>query len=676
MKLKNVISTAGLTALVACGSKPQQLPSNLDAEIGYEQPEIGQVYNSYSDEFENSSCVTIPDSVLAVDPPKEGEIFYSTNIEAKDVLDKIGGSASAKLDLDAIDASGSLKIANEASASNYASTLTIIYRLDGGKHYIKNQEISKLALNEYGQRIANANMTQKQKTERCGTGFLSSYALSGSFMATLRFEFANESDKNKFEGKLKIAMAKFEGEGEITTDLREVASKGSVTLKAFQRGGDVTRLPGILSENLTRCDVGNKEACLRAFEQIRQYVTNDFPSQFQYEDGGLNPRSFWFKDPHFTDYRVVSESFDPKVPTPDMLRALTETRKTLNDRFLIELSDKNRVRALLKSGFVKDLEQREQLFDLQEAFDSRLRVVAEALSKCYAIADNSQPCEQAATSYETDLSKHPVDYSLLTVLPESFLDYCAQLSAWFTLQHGPDSNPAQAQLVLANDTIKTLQSLLNVEEVANQIFRGATFDANYTSSATTSNVWGPLSEYYVCPTLDWYVSYIDNTLDLSNQRLRDFEPLASVPFVENLILNGNQYKYGMQTIGKLKYLTRLELKDSFITTLKGINNGILEVLDLSENFIRENQLEYLQNMTLTSLNLKNNKIRKLDGLKNLPFLESLNLVGNPLKAGEIVAFIDAIDSELGSTPQVVFNGRECSKALGEITNNQELLFCI
>ena len=116
--------------------------------------------------------------------------------------------------------------------------------MDGGRHYVKNQDIGSIGLNTYGTRIAESTtLDAKGKTERCGTEFLSGYTLGGSFMATLRFEFANESDKNKFEGKLKLAMAKFEADGEIKTDLSDIASKGSVTLKVYQRGGDVTQLP-------------------------------------------------------------------------------------------------------------------------------------------------------------------------------------------------------------------------------------------------------------------------------------------------------------------------------------------------------------------------------------------------------------------------------------------------
>ena len=109
MKVRHVITTAGFTALAACSSGNGNLPSNLDAEIGYIQPEIGQVYNSYKDEFENSSCVTVPDDAIGVEAPKIGQIIYRTNVESGEVLDMIGGSANAKLDLESVDASGSLK---------------------------------------------------------------------------------------------------------------------------------------------------------------------------------------------------------------------------------------------------------------------------------------------------------------------------------------------------------------------------------------------------------------------------------------------------------------------------------------------------------------------------------------------------------------------------------------
>ena len=257
------------------------------------------------------------------------------------------------------------------------------------------------------------------------------------------------------------------------------------------------------------------------------------------------------------------------------------------------------------------------------------------------------------------------------------------MSAWFDLQYGAEdedgviggSNPAQAQLVMSNDTIKTLQTLLNVGEVANQVFTGAVFDANYNSKTVSGNVWGPRTEHFQCPSLDWLVSYLDSDLDLKDQKIRDFEPLASVPFVESLNLSGNQYKYGMSTIGRLQYLTKLNMTDAKVTTLKGLNNGSLETLLLNDNFILADQLQYLQGLGLIELELTNNKIRNLDELQNLPYLERLVIKGNKILAKDIASFINDMDTKLGSTPYVIYNGSQCTRALSMIENNAEFLLC-
>ena len=115
MKRKTLGLLAALAVLASCGQNSQENEfSNLDSDVGTDQPELGQAYNGYTDEFIQAGCVDIPKEAIKVIPPKLGVFRAAYNMSKEDVLDSLNGDASAKIDMKSLKAEGAIAIANKS----------------------------------------------------------------------------------------------------------------------------------------------------------------------------------------------------------------------------------------------------------------------------------------------------------------------------------------------------------------------------------------------------------------------------------------------------------------------------------------------------------------------------------------------------------------------------------
>lgn len=155
------------------------------------------------------------------------------------------------------------------------------------------------------------------------------------------------------------------------------------------------------------------------------------------------------------------------------------------------------------------------------------------------------------------------------------------------------------------------------------------------------------------------------TLSISNNKISNIQPLADLHVLRDLDLSGNPVK-NLTPLSKLS-LSNLEMQGcelENIGDLHQLNQKIDpgQTLDLSDNKIKDiaalgklNQvydlnlsnnkiasIEGLKNAELTQLDLTNNKISDVSALANLPKLVSVNLKNNPIKNyGPLIALAQA-----------------------------------
>jgi hypothetical protein len=151
-------------------------------------------------------------------------------------------------------------------------------KAEGGSYAIDTQKFQKITKGKTLIELENSGLAtdelSQKITEKCGTHALVGYTLGAYYMAKLEFNFANQSDKAKFEGRLKASIDAFTGEGSLNVDFSEFNESTSVTLKIIQKGGDSIQSAAGLSEQILHCNPSDMTACLNS---IRRKVPYLFP---------------------------------------------------------------------------------------------------------------------------------------------------------------------------------------------------------------------------------------------------------------------------------------------------------------------------------------------------------------------------------------------------------------
>ncbi len=120
-------------------------------------------------------------------------------------------------------------------------------------------------------------------------------------------------------------------------------------------------------------------------------------------------------------------------------------------------------------------------------------------------------------------------------------------------------------------------------------------------------------------------------LDLSFNRLTEFQPPSTLSKLETLDLDANQLARQPESLKALKHLKWLSLQGNLLTTFSGQGLGRMWHLDLESNYLKS--VEHLEGMPgLRELNISNNELDTLPPtLKSLQHLILLDASGNGLE---------------------------------------------
>jgi len=118
----------------------------------------------------------------------------------------------------------------------------------------------------------------------------------------------------------------------ISKTASQLNISGSVSINAFQLGGNPTELSKILSSSAAECDIRNLTACQDTAKKLIDYVSNVFPNQFQKDDHGIWTSPLVPLTELIMDYSV--SDFGLKLSPTFVTQELTLGRKQIEDLFL------------------------------------------------------------------------------------------------------------------------------------------------------------------------------------------------------------------------------------------------------------------------------------------------------------------------------------------------------
>jgi len=187
--------------------------------------------------------------------------------------------------------------------------------------------------------------------------------------------------------------------------------KGSVSIKAIQRGGDATKLPNIFNaakdpndptkdviDATIKCALSSSDTttpndftqCEKVMNNILIYAKNDFAN-----GASMNPQTLGYMYSRYDELSIGSPNVDFE-PTAEIIGA----RTVLANAYNRELDNYNQIKDLSNSMW--DASSKNRLTALLQKIDFNLDVIRQMAAWCYSDLKQCVDKQKQATAFETE----------------------------------------------------------------------------------------------------------------------------------------------------------------------------------------------------------------------------------------------------------------------------------
>ncbi|MBF0208130.1 MAG: leucine-rich repeat domain-containing protein [Oligoflexia bacterium] len=555
---------------------------------------LGKGYDTNKESFAGD-CVT---GEIIYAGAQDSSINFERSLNAEELSDSLGFSVGGSTRYGVIHASAAAKFSSESSSNEYSESTIYMaeYKFKNAKlAYANLTEIGKKAL---GTDFGTSNFTWENWEKTCGHEFVEQIQLGAKIFISAKVEFATKEDKSAFAADFKIKGPAFSASAELKKASRRFGKRASVTIRAYQLGGDVSRLSAIFGRNpnnrisgndqslhaLLACSMDRIDACIKILDSAISYASDlsdpeSFPNQIKTSSPLNSPNG-----PAQLAYLLSPWEQLALYSPPAILKStVLEAKKEFANFFEENLKYRNRILGLLNSPIRLSFNQDHRIKDARERTNRNLRLIVDGATICYAAPER---CVSEIISISQRIE--PIDELNMEVYPESFAQWCDGLST---------------QLI-SFSARKTIQKMMQIAAADNNL------DAYSDACKTAEQILSEMKE-----------------IDLSNQGISNIEPLLSLINVETLDMRNNTLT-NIEGIEKLTQLKTLRLQNNQLKEIA----PLLSVKGLGALYLDFNLLTTLPSLnTLENLNilwLGNNQLESLTGISSLPKLEYLRLNNN------------------------------------------------
>lgn len=250
-------------------------------------PLVGRGYSTDTQQIARNICFH---SSVSSTSSQQSSVNLDTAIRYGELEKLIKFSVSAKGGFGMFSASAKadyLKSIEENSLTvslNYLNTMQQkVYLSMSGYGIEALTDEAKLAYQEKGVNLFSLS---------CGDNYITSYSEGASLMVSLYLEFSDSHTRESFMAKSGGKFANiFSAMSTIETMAKYDLMSGKVSIKAYQEGGEPSRLPEILGRDaegnyyVLSCDLNAMSNCKSAANSILDYARNSFPSQVSFTTG-------------------------------------------------------------------------------------------------------------------------------------------------------------------------------------------------------------------------------------------------------------------------------------------------------------------------------------------------------------------------------------------------------
>jgi hypothetical protein len=653
---KNIHILRILTALpvivgqTSCGLPKEKLSEILDATLPspaqQSQAVLGKGYNTKEERFAGD-CVNGTTEFAGA---PESSVNFERSLSATETANSLGFAVGGKARYNSIQGSASAKFASDSSSNDYSEAT--IY---SAEYRFKNAKLKYSGLTEVGKKASQGNgrFVWENWEKTCGHEFVEQIRLGAKLLISAKVEFSTKEDKKAFSAEFKIKGPAFAASGELSKASRRFGKSASVSVRAYQLGGDVSRLSSIFGQGsnarvdsdgkqlhaLLVCSMDRIDACMRVLDSALSYATDtseptSFPNQVRptYDPARPDgPAELAYITKPWSDL-----AFYP--PPPVIAEGVRIARADLSQIFEEQLKKRNRISALVSGPFRLSPRQSANVDSASILLSENMSEIADGASVCYS---DVEKCVSRVIEVKKNLKQ--IDDTLLDVYPDSFAQWCDSL----------DNEIIRSS---AQGTVAALMNIANRE-----LDLGKVAD----KCSTAQNVLSDLQE------IDLSEKNIENLtplsslknlrkLNLNRNKISDAGPISGLTGLRELALNTNKLE-DISSLAKLTGLQTLMLSANKIERINDISAlNRLETLWLGENKIEDiNPLQNLSNLRI--LKLGNNRIRTISPLASLKKLESVDLSRNSVTDPSVLLTLPLLQSiDLSDNPS------ECPSLLSPI----------
>ena len=161
----------------------------------------------------------------------------------------------------------------------------------------------------------------------CGDQFIQGIVPGANLIITLKLNFDTTTDKSTFTSSAGGSMGLNGASASIQKIVNEKHIKGSLSVLAYQEGGDPTQLANIFSRKdanghyyVMTCSLDNLDSCTSTIDGFIDYAQSDFPEQLNFKDGKL-VGSAYPTDFHYENYSTFGIDAGKSPTSPEIVAA-------------------------------------------------------------------------------------------------------------------------------------------------------------------------------------------------------------------------------------------------------------------------------------------------------------------------------------------------------------------
>jgi hypothetical protein len=364
---------AGL-AMASCKtshSKPKE--TEIPADILASKAKLGMGWNA---DKENFAGVCLNGTTEEVGS-QTSSVRFTSSMSKEELHSMLGFSMSAKAKYGVYKGSAAANFSGENSEDKFSSVTVYSARYE-----FKNEFFTAGDLSPIGARV---NEAKDQWEEGCGHEFIQQKVKGASLLIAARIDFVSQEAKSAFSSKFKVKGSAFSVAGELKKASEEFKEKATVSVTAYQKGGDVGRLStafasndGSGGESLIRCSMADVDPCIKVLTNLINYATSkeggSFPDQIK--DNGADGGA---ADLMYIAYPYVTAGIFP--PDTLMRELLYEQRRKVEEKLNRNIFLRNRKNLFSKLTNIPNAQDIYARLDQAERENSLL--ISDAIRDCF-----------------------------------------------------------------------------------------------------------------------------------------------------------------------------------------------------------------------------------------------------------------------------------------------------